>query len=563
MGQPRRAAAAGAALAALVGRAGGELHRRHHPGPDAGRARAPRGGADRLRRHDGAGGAVRRDLGTRQTPVVPPRLPDRAAAGRVLAPGRGAVRAQAAGAGRRALRRDRAVPDDDRHRTQAGLAPLHRVLPLRAPAKPGRRAAAAAPARPGGRAHPRTRARRHRGLVLLPRHRHRARRLPVADAAVVSGTARRRRPGAAGAGLELDRQRGAGLDRQLAPAARRGLQLARRRHDRRLHAVLGRGHRRDAGAGHRHQRLARRPGRRRRHAALAFCRAGLSDDAGGAGVAGYRPGLAAVRAAAGAGRGRTRARETGAVRARGAVEPAPGQPHPGLAGRAGRGALAAAAAVDGRHRRGRAVLVGSDLRSVSGHWPQGMETMMDTRNTGAAARRFRWPLIALAVLALPAEAVQVALGDELWRHGMTIQAEYLHPLEVLPDSPDPSAADAYLQLNIHAQRSNKQGFIKFSWVPYLTVHYRLQSADGRWSREGVLPPTMASYGPNYGANVRFNGYGRYRASFRIEPPPPDQVRRQVGRQTGVGTWWEPIEVQWEFDYLGPGKKTGVGGSGGY
>jgi uncharacterized protein involved in high-affinity Fe2+ transport len=181
----------------------------------------------------------------------------------------------------------------------------------------------------------------------------------------------------------------------------------------------------------------------------------------------------------------------------------------------------------------------------------------------AAPRRFRWALVTLALAWLPAEAVQVPLGEELWRHGMTIRAEYLHPLAVDPDQPDPGGADAYLQLNVHAQRSNRQGFQKFSWVPYLTVHYRLQSADGRWSHEGVLPPTIASYGPNYGANVRFNGYGRYRASFRIEPPPASLVRRQTGRQTGVQPWWEPLVVEWEFDYLGPGKKTGVGGSGGY
>jgi uncharacterized protein involved in high-affinity Fe2+ transport len=106
---------------------------------------------------------------------------------------------------------------------------------------------------------------------------------------------------------------------------------------------------------------------------------------------------------------------------------------------------------------------------------------------------------------------------------------------VLPGM-DAASADAHLEIDIHADKNNPQGFEPGAWIPYLTV----------------------SDGPHYGANIKFHGPGKYRASFRIEPPPYDAFFRHTDKETRVPEWSGPITKSWEFTYVG-----GVGHKGGY
>lgn len=47
--------------------------------------------------------------------------------------------------------------------------------------------------------------------------------------------------------------------------------------------------------------------------------------------------------------------------------------------------------------------------------------------------------------------------------------------------------------------------------------------------------------PHYGANVKLDGPGEYRASFRFQPPPYNAYFRHTDKETGVPGWWNPFK----------------------
>ena len=65
---------------------------------------------------------------------------------------------------------------------------------------------------------------------------------------------------------------------------------------------------------------------------------------------------------------------------------------------------------------------------------------------------------------------------------------------------------------------------------------------------------VANDGPHYGDNIKLNGYGKYRVTYRISPPTPNQMARHIDKETGVAPWFAPFEVSWDFDYAGVGRK---------
>ena len=70
----------------------------------------------------------------------------------------------------------------------------------------------------------------------------------------------------------------------------------------------------------------------------------------------------------------------------------------------------------------------------------------------------------------------------------------------------------------------------------------------------MLHAMVASDGPHYGANVALEGPGRYRVTFRIQPPAPDHFLRHIDAETGVAPWWNTIDYTGEFNFIGTGKK---------
>ena len=63
-------------------------------------------------------------------------------------------------------------------------------------------------------------------------------------------------------------------------------------------------------------------------------------------------------------------------------------------------------------------------------------------------------------------------------------------------------------------------------------------------------PRVASDGPHYGANIKMMGVGNYKLTYHIDPPPKAGMHRHTDEETGVGRWWKPFDVNYEFKFTG-------------
>ena len=165
---------------------------------------------------------------------------------------------------------------------------------------------------------------------------------------------------------------------------------------------------------------------------------------------------------------------------------------------------------------------------------------------------------ALIASAGPASAAEIGIGQPVVMDGLIFRPVYLQPVRMAPALPgmDEMKADAHLELDIHADKNNAQGFEPGAWIPYLTVSYELQKLGSDWSTFGTMMAMTADDGPHYGANVKFDGPGKYRLRMRIMPPPYMGFVRHVDKETGVKPWWKPIERNWTFVFVGVGHKGG-------
>lgn len=147
------------------------------------------------------------------------------------------------------------------------------------------------------------------------------------------------------------------------------------------------------------------------------------------------------------------------------------------------------------------------------------------------------------------------IGDEQQVEGLTIAGVYFQPVPMEPDRGGlrPDQADIHLEADIVAIEGNKTGFGIGEFVPYLTVNYRLKNLDNGKEQTGTFMPMNAADGPHYGANVKMMGAGKYEVTFIIESPEKQGYLLHTDKTTGVeGRFWtKPIEVKWEFPYLGP------------
>lgn len=175
----------------------------------------------------------------------------------------------------------------------------------------------------------------------------------------------------------------------------------------------------------------------------------------------------------------------------------------------------------------------------------------------------RIPLTAAALLAATpnggsALAAETAIGEPVTKNAMEIAAVYLQPVMMEPHLPGMhERTDIHLEADIRALEKNPNGFGPGEWVPYLGVTYRMQKLDSGWESVGPFLAMVANDGPHYGANVKLDGPGKYRVTYRISPPPYQGLYRHTDEETGVGEWWEPFTVSWDFTYVGsPGKKGG-------
>lgn len=158
-------------------------------------------------------------------------------------------------------------------------------------------------------------------------------------------------------------------------------------------------------------------------------------------------------------------------------------------------------------------------------------------------------------------AVEYPIGAPQQRNGMEIGAVYLQPVEMEPEGMMRATreSDIHMEADIHALASNPNGFDEGAWIPYLGIKYEVEKIGSNEKISGDFMPMVANDGPHYGDNVKLKGPGKYRVKYTISPPSADphtHFGRHTDRLTGVRPWFKPFEVEYEFTYVGIGKKGG-------
>jgi uncharacterized protein involved in high-affinity Fe2+ transport len=154
----------------------------------------------------------------------------------------------------------------------------------------------------------------------------------------------------------------------------------------------------------------------------------------------------------------------------------------------------------------------------------------------------------------PAGFREYPIGDEVDRNHMQIAAVWLPPVEMDGMAGTSPTDLIHLEADIHATEGNPNGFAKDEFVPYMKVSYAIRPADAAADSapvlSGDLMPMVARDGLHYGANVAMPKAGAYTLSYHIEPPSAGGLGRHADAATGVDPWWEPFDVQFEWDYEG-------------
>lgn len=158
-------------------------------------------------------------------------------------------------------------------------------------------------------------------------------------------------------------------------------------------------------------------------------------------------------------------------------------------------------------------------------------------------------------------AGEYPIGKPVTRSGMEIGAVYLHPIEMDPPKimRPIQDSDIHLEADIHAASDNQMGFPEGDWVPYLTIKYELQKIGSQRIQKGTFMPMIANDGPHYGDNIKLEGVGKYKLKYIVFPPNTNEINyfgRHIDKETGVNSWFKPLEVFFEFIYAGTGKKGG-------
>jgi hypothetical protein len=185
------------------------------------------------------------------------------------------------------------------------------------------------------------------------------------------------------------------------------------------------------------------------------------------------------------------------------------------------------------------------------------ENAIDKEN----AMRVHGLALAAAIVTVTATALgaEYPIGKPVLANGMEISAVYLQPIEMDPPGMMRAAnqSDIHLEADIHAVAKNPNGFAEGDWMPYLVVRYQLAKAGSNEPIKGDLMPMVANDGPHYGDNVKLQGPGRYKLTLEILPPNESHQAhfgRHVDKETGVGPWFKPFKVDFDFAFAGTGKK---------
>jgi len=182
-----------------------------------------------------------------------------------------------------------------------------------------------------------------------------------------------------------------------------------------------------------------------------------------------------------------------------------------------------------------------------------------TRVTPAAAVYVGGLLLATLLVAPEARALEYPIGKPQIRSGIEVSAVYLQPVPMEPAGMMRAVRDSdiHLEADVRAQSDNPNGFADGTWIPYLDIHYELVKQGGASPVQGTLMPMVANDGPHYGDNVKLQGAGKYRLKLTVAPPgAPAHFGRHTDKETGVGAWFAPFSLEYDFTFTGLGKKGG-------
>ncbi len=158
-------------------------------------------------------------------------------------------------------------------------------------------------------------------------------------------------------------------------------------------------------------------------------------------------------------------------------------------------------------------------------------------------------------------AAETPIGKHQIVNGMEIGAVYLQPVKMEPEGmmKKVEESDIHLEADIHAVKNNPNGFPEGEWMPYLQIKFELTKVGSTYKSEGVLMPMVANDGPHYGDNVKLSGAGKYKLKLSVLPPAASgnaHFGRHIDKETGVGPWFKPFYLNYDFTFAGTGKKGG-------
>jgi len=170
------------------------------------------------------------------------------------------------------------------------------------------------------------------------------------------------------------------------------------------------------------------------------------------------------------------------------------------------------------------------------------------------------PAILVTLVSAPsALALEYPIGKPQIRAGIEVTAVYLQPISMEPAGMMRAVRDSdiHLEADVKAQSDNPNGFPDGTFVPYLDVHYELAKDGSGQTIHGELMPMVANDGPHYGDNVKLQGPGKYHLRITVAPPGgQSHFGRHTDKETGVGAWFKPFTLDYDFAFTGLGKKGG-------
>jgi uncharacterized protein involved in high-affinity Fe2+ transport len=167
-------------------------------------------------------------------------------------------------------------------------------------------------------------------------------------------------------------------------------------------------------------------------------------------------------------------------------------------------------------------------------------------------------LLLIAFLSQIVMAGEIEIGKPVEKNGMNIGAIYLQAVMMEPMKPMEKGhyGDIHLEADVAAMKDNPYGFEEGAWIPYLDISYHITKKKSQWSSTGSLRPMVANDGPHYGDNIKLDGPGSYHVVYHFNPPVVHGFQRHIDKETGVNKWWTPFNLEWDFTYIGIGKKGG-------